>query len=108
MSIFQLALLAGGALVLLLLGTLLVGGKSPAKEAQRRLQGVRYRHSESTNAKVESQLKKAIAARKPTAHKVAGSGSRVEALAMRLNRTGKGWTLTHYLYASAGLAVAYK
>jgi tight adherence protein B len=102
----QLGLLAGGAMALLLLGTLLLGGKSPAKEAQRRLQGVRYRHSESTNAKVESQLKKAIAARKPTMHRVAGSGSRIEALKMRLNRTGKGWTLTQYLYASAGLAVA--
>ena len=93
-------------MALLFLGTMLVGGKSPTKEAQRRLQGVRYRHSESTNAKVESQLKKAIAARKPTMHKVAGSGSRVEALAMRLNRTGKGWTLSHYLYASVGLTVA--
>ena len=93
-------------MALLLLGTMLVGGKSPSKEAQRRLQGVRYRHSESTNAKVESQLKKAIAARKPTMHKVAGSGSRIEALTMRLNRTGKGWTLQQYLYASAALAVA--
>jgi len=106
MSIFQLALLAGSAMALLILGTMLVGGKSPAKEAQRRLQGVRYRHSESTNAKVESQLKKAIAARKPTMHKVAGSGSRIEALTMRLNRTGKGWTVSQYMYASAGLAVA--
>ena len=106
MSIIQLVLLAGGMMALLLLGTMLVGGKSPSKEAQRRLQGVRYRHSESTNAKVESQLKKAIAARKPTMHKVAGSGSRIEALTMRLNRTGKGWTLQQYLYASAALAVA--
>ena len=104
MDIIQLAILAVGAL--LIISALLVGGKSPAKEAQRRLQGVRYRHSESTNAKVESQLKKAIAARKPTRHKVAGSGSRIEALTIRLNRTGKGWTLQQYLYASAGLAVA--
>jgi tight adherence protein B len=106
MSIIQLALLAGGMMALLLVGTMLMGGKSPSKEAQRRLQGVRYRHSESTNAKVESQLKKAIAARKPTMHKVAGSGSRIEALTVRLNRTGKGWSLQQYLYASAGLAVA--
>jgi tight adherence protein B len=106
MSIIQLALLAGGMMALLLLGTMLIGGKSPSKEAQRRLQGVRYRHSESTNAKVESQLKKAIAARKPTMHRVAGSGSRIEALTVRLNRTGKGWTLSQYLYGSAGLAVA--
>ena len=38
-------------------------------------------------------------------HKVAGSGSRIEALETRLHRTGKKWTLPQYLYASAGLAL---
>jgi len=66
---------------------------------------MRYRHSESTDTKVESQLKKAIAARKPKAHKVAGSASKAEALAVRLDRTGKGWTVSQYLYASLGLAL---
>ncbi|MBO0750332.1 MAG: type II secretion system F family protein, partial [Porphyrobacter sp.] len=69
------------------------------------LQAVRYRHSESTNAKVESQLKKAIAARKPKLHQVAGSGSRAEALALRLDRTGRKWTVMQYVYASLGLAL---
>jgi tight adherence protein B len=106
MSIIQIALVAAGIMALLILGNQLIGGKSPAKEAQRRLQGVRYRHSESTNAKVESQLKKAIASRKPKMHKVAGSGSRLDALALRLDRTGRGWSLSQYSYASAGLALA--
>lgn len=105
MSTFEIVSVAIGLLGLLMIGSQLISGKSPAKEAQRRLQGVRYRHSESTNAKVESQLKKAIAARKPKRYKVAGSGSRSEALAMRLERTGKGWTMAHYLYASGGLAL---
>ena len=35
-------------------------------------------------------MKKAMAARKPKVAKAAGSGSRTEALAMRLDRTGKG------------------
>ena len=94
-------------MTLMVIGALLFTGRSPAKEGQRRLQAVRYRHSESTNAKVESQLKKAIAARKPKQFKVAGSGSRVEALQMRLERTGKPWTMTQYMYVSAGLAVAF-
>ncbi len=105
MNFLQIGLVAVGIMGLLILGSFLIGGKSPAKEAARRLQGVRYRHSESTDSKVESQLKKAIAARKPKMHKVAGSGSRLEALHMRLERTGKPWSLTQYLYASAGLAV---
>lgn len=105
MSIVQLLMFAGGLMAILVLGYSAMSGPSVAKEANRRLQAVRYRHSESTDTKVESQLKKAIAARKPKTFKVAGSGSRAEALAMRLDRTGKGWTVTNYLYASLGIAV---
>ncbi|HEX5644156.1 MAG TPA: type II secretion system F family protein [Erythrobacter sp.] len=83
----------------------LATGTSVSKAGHRRLQSVRYRHSESTDAKVESQLKKAIAARKPKAHRTAGSGSRAEALMIRLDRTGKKWTLSQYIYASIGLAL---
>jgi tight adherence protein B len=66
---------------------------------------VRYRHSDSTVDKVESQLKKAIAARRPKLHKVAGSASRSEALTVRLQRTGKSWTLTQYIYTSLGIGL---
>ncbi len=105
MNIVQLLLLVGGVLTLLVLGYVAFAGPDAGKASQRRLQQLRYRHSESTDAKVESQLKKAIAARKPKRHVVAGSGSRVEALAMRLHRTGKGWTLSQYAYASLGLGL---
>jgi tight adherence protein B len=105
MSIIQAVLVAGGLTSLMILGYLLLTGKSPVREGQRRLQAVRYRHSESTTAKVESQLKKAIAARKPKTHKVAGSSSRIDALQVRLMRTGKGWTLQQYLYVSGGIAL---
>ena len=107
MSILQLLLFAGGLMAVMVLGYSALSGPSLAKEGNRRLQAVRYRHSESTDTKVESQLKKAIAARKPKAFKVAGSGSRTEALVIRLDRTGKPWTLTQYLYASLGLALAF-
>ncbi|HEY7805688.1 MAG TPA: type II secretion system F family protein [Croceibacterium sp.] len=105
MSVIQLVLFAGGLMTLMVIGALVFGGRSPARESQRRLQAVRYRHSESTVAKVESQLKKAIAARKPKQFKMAGSGSRSEALAVRLGRTGRGWTVSQYLYASLALAL---
>ena len=106
MGILQLLLVIGGLMALAVIGYMLVAGPSAAKESQRRLSQVRYRHSESTDAKVESQFKKAIAARKPKMHKIAGSTSRVEALTVRLDRTGKKWSLTQYLYASLGLALA--
>lgn len=105
MSIFQLLLFAGGLMAVLAIGYTLLNGPSPAKESQRRLSQVRYRHSESTDAKVESQLKKAIASRKPKMHKIAGSESRIAALAVRLDRTGKKWTVSQYTYTSLGLAL---
>jgi tight adherence protein B len=105
MSITQLLLIGGGLMALMVLGYMVLSGKSPAKESQRRLQALRYRQSDSTKDKVESQLKKAIASRKPKMHKLAGSSSRAEALAVRLGRTGKGWTTSQYLYASLGIAL---
>jgi tight adherence protein B len=106
MNILQLLLLLAGLTLTLGLAYAAFAGPSASKEGARRLKSVRYRHSESTVDKVESQLKKAIAARKPRMHKVAGSASRTEALALRLHRTGKKWTLQQYIYASAGLALA--
>ena len=104
MSILQLLLIAVGLMSFMVLGYLALNGPSPAKEGARRLQAVRFRHSESTDARVEAQLKKAVAARKPKMHHIAGSESRLAALALRLHRTGKEWTLAQYFYASGGLA----
>ncbi len=80
-----------------------VAGSGAGKAQKRRMQAVRYRHSESLDAKVDAQFKRAIAARKPKAYKIAGSGSRTEALAVRLNRTGKPWTVRQYIYVTLGL-----
>ena len=103
MSMIQLALVALGLMAFMTVGYLALAGPSAAKESARRLQALRYRHSESTNDKVEAQLRKAVAARKPKMHHIAGSESRLAALALRLHRTGKGWSLTQYLYASLDL-----
>jgi tight adherence protein B len=87
-------------------GYLLLAGPDAAKATKRRLEALRYRHGESTDAKVEAQFKRALAARKPTRHRIAGSGSRTEALALRLDRTGKGWAVSQYLYTSLGISLA--
>jgi tight adherence protein B len=105
MSIIQLVLFAASLMAVMVLGYSAFAGPSPTKEGARRLEAMRYRHSESATDKVESQLKKAIAARRPKMHKVAGSGSRIEALNTRLHRSGKNWSLAQYLYGSLGLAL---
>jgi tight adherence protein B len=106
MSIMQLLLIAFGLMAIMVLGYSAFSGPSAAQESARRLKAVRYRHSESTIDKVEAQLKRAVAARKPKIHHIAGSESRIAALALRLHRTGKDWSITQYLYASLGLALA--
>ncbi len=106
MSIVQLLLIAVGLMAAMVLGYAFLSGPSPAKEGARRLKAVRFRHSESMAAKVEARMRKAVASRKPRKHAIAGSDSRITALILRLHRTGKGWTVTQYLYASLGLFVA--
>jgi tight adherence protein B len=105
MNIVQLLMLALGMGVCAAMVYFAFSGPNTAKAGNRRLQSVRDRHSESTLDKVEAQLRKAVAARKPKIHQIAGSESQVAALALRLHRSGKGWTLQQYLYASLGLAL---
>jgi tight adherence protein B len=106
MDFFQTLLITLVIFAVLVAGYALATGSGSGKAQKRRMQALRYRHSESVDAKVDAQFKRAIAARKPRTYKVAGSGSRTEALAMRLNRTGKGWTVSQYAYASIGLALS--
>ncbi|MBO9726327.1 MAG: type II secretion system F family protein [Novosphingobium sp.] len=106
MNMMQLLLVAVGLLSVAALVWTAFAGPSPAKESTRRLKSVRYRHSQSTTDRVEAQMRKAVAARRPKVHKIAGSGSRIDALALRLHRSGASWTLNRYLSVSAGVGVA--
>lgn len=106
MDILQTLLITVVIFLVIVGGYLLLSGPNIGKSQKRRVDALRFRHSDSTDAKVESQFKKAIAARRPKSQRVAGSGSRVEALEVRLDRTGKGWTLSQYIYASLGLTLA--
>ncbi len=106
MDFFQTLLITLVIFAVLVMGYALMAGSGVTKAQKRRMESLRLRHSESLDAKVDAQFKRALAARKPKAYKVAGSGSRLEALAMRLNRTGKNWTVTQYAYSSIGLGLA--
>ncbi|MBV1918567.1 MAG: type II secretion system F family protein [Sphingomonadaceae bacterium] len=105
MTIVQLLLIAVGLMAVMVLGYTAYSGPSPTKESTRRLTAVRYRHSDSTKDKVEAQMRKAVAARKPKFHQIAGSNSRIDALILRLHRTGLPWSLTQYLYGSLSLVL---
>ncbi len=105
MALLQTLLITLAIFAVLIVGYSLVNDSGATKAQKRRMQALRYRHSESLDAKVDAQFKRAIAARKPKTYRVAGSGSRAEALTVRLERTGKNWTISQYIYASVGLGI---
>ena len=86
-------------------GYILLTGPNAASATKRRLETLRLRHAESADSKVEAQFKRALAARKPARYTKAGSGSRLEALALRLDRTGMPWTISQYTYTSLGIGL---
>jgi tight adherence protein B len=98
-------MLAGAAMVLVLVA-FAFAGPSPQKAQARRLGNVRARHSESSNALVEAQMKRITASR----------GNKMDAAAMRflprpallkkrLAMTGKTWTVGQYGMATVGIIV---
>lgn len=89
---------------IMLLAFLASSGPSSAKGLDRRLRTLRERHSDNASARAEAQVRKAVAQRRPQMHQVAGSQSRIAALALRLHRTGKGWSVQKYVQVSGGIA----
>ena len=91
------AVLAFGLLVVLL------GGPSAGKAKTRRLAMVKDRHAASTV--VAAQMRKTIQSGVQGNATLASLMPRREEMEKRLRRTGKGWTLTQYMFASMGLFV---
>lgn len=98
-----LILTAGIMLILVLLG-LAFTGPNAGKATSRRLGAVKMRHSDSADARVEQQMRKAVASRRPLIFADGDNISRADKLRLRLAQTGKKWTLQQYLSASGGLA----
>lgn len=94
-------LIIAGAFLAFALLVILLGGPSSGKAKSRRLASVKDRHAASTEAVVAAQMRKTIQAGGSQ-----GNSSltellpRREELEKRLRRTGKGWTLTQYMFAS--------
>jgi tight adherence protein B len=94
-----------------MLGTLYVmysafAGPSPARAGARRLETLRERHSRSTEVVAQAQMKRMLATR---TSKMDGLAQRFipnpALLRLRLERTGRSWSLAQYLTASVALTV---
>lgn len=103
----QVILIIAAALSAFTMLVIVLGGPSVGKAKTRRLAMVKDRHAASTEAVVAAQMRKTIQAS-------GGRGDssltnlmpRREELEKRIRRSGKGWTLTQYMFASMGLFVA--
>lgn len=95
-----------GAGIILIIVLLAIGltGPNASKSTMRRLSAVKMRHSDSPDTRVELQMRKAVAARRPMIFLDGQHISRADKLRLRLAQTGKKWTLQQYLYTSCGLA----
>jgi tight adherence protein B len=100
----QSLILATGAMLVLVMLALAFMGPNVGKATSRRLGVVKMRHSDSTDARVEQQMRKAVAARRPLIFSDGQQISRADKLRLRLAQTGKKWTMKQYLSASGGLA----
>src|SRR3712207_7964880 len=100
-----LLLMVGGLTASLLLAASAFGGPSAAKLQGRRLEGVRERHSRSSEIAAQAQLKRIFSNRQ--VNRVDGFAQRFipnpALLRKRLEQTGRSWTLGQYLLGSVGL-----
>jgi tight adherence protein B len=103
MTMQTMALIFGCLLVLGLLAFAFLGSNS-GKTLTRRMTAVKLRHSNSADALVEQQMRKAVAARKPMVFLEGQKIGRADKLRIRMAQTGKKWTLQQYMYTSGGIA----
>ncbi|MGR4891821.1 type II secretion system F family protein [Sphingopyxis sp. LARHCG72] len=98
-------LIIAGAFLAFALLVILLGGPSAGKAKTRRLASVKDRHAASTEAVVAAQMRKTIASSRGHST-LTNLMPRREELEKRIRRTGKGWTVTQYMFASMALFVA--
>ncbi len=98
-------LIIAGAFLAFVLLVILLGGPSAGKAKTRRLAMVKDRHAASTEAVVAAQMRKTINSGGKGGSTLTSLMPRREEMEKRIRRTGKGWTLSQYMFASMGLFV---
>lgn len=94
-----------GALLSLGLIAFAVMGPATGKAVNRRLGAVKMRHSDSVDVKLEQQMRKAVASRRPVTFTAGTKMSVKDRLRLRLQQTGKKWTIKQYFSAMGGIFV---
>lgn len=106
MPIFPMVIFAAGLIGTFALFMFAVSGPSASKAQARRLEGLKERHSLSTEVAAHAQMKRLLAGRQTT--KLDDFAQRFipnpALLTQRIQQTGRSWTLPQYMLASLGIA----
>ncbi len=105
-ELLSLLMMAGGALLVLVLIVFAFAGPNEAKAGNKRLSAIKDRHANSTGAVVEAQMRRIQASRATRMDGIATKYLPNRAtLAKRLDMTGKNWSPGKYLSVSLGILV---
>jgi tight adherence protein B len=105
MGMMQTAILGAGVLAVLLLLIFVFSDETQSQAGGRRLSKLKLRHSDSADVHVEVQMKKALSARRKTTRPKGDTMTKMEMLAIRMEKTGKPWPLSYFFYAAGGLFI---
>ncbi|MEA3015775.1 MAG: tight adherence protein [Sphingomonadales bacterium] len=104
MTSLPILIIAAGLMATLVMLFFALNGPSTSRASGRRLEGLRERHSKSAEVATQAQLKRIIAGRQ---NRMDGFAQRFipnpALLRLRLQKTGRTWTVGQYFLASAGL-----
>jgi tight adherence protein B len=99
-------MMSGAAILIVAMLVLAFSGPSTAKAQTRRLNALRDRHSNSTGAIVEAQMRRILAVRNTKMDNIAARFlPRPAEIKKRLDKTGKNWKSGNYMIACVGIAV---
>ncbi len=106
MDNIQIMILMGGSMTTLIIILLAFAGPATGKAQKRRLESIKERHGQNGNV-IEQHLKRITANRQSTASEATASRfiPNPALLRLRLEKTGKNWTLPRYTQTVAGIAV---
>lgn len=107
MDYLPILLMLAGAAVTLALIAFAFSGPSAERAQERRLKGVRERHTGTGGpATIEAQMRRVATGRSTKADRAAAQLlPNVEQLKKRLIQTGKGWTISQYGMATLGITI---
>lgn len=106
MDNIQIMILMGGSMTTLIIILLAFFGPATGKAQKRRLEAIRERHGQNGNV-IEQHMKRITANRQTTASDATASRfiPNPALLRLRLEKTGKNWTLPRYTQTVAGIAI---